>query len=183
MANALSLLRLFMAPPFGLLMSRPDAQSALYAALLFCAAVATDLFDGVVARRRGTASRLGGALDHAADFLFVSVGLAAMAWRGAILWVLPALVVLAFAQYVIDSLWVDGGRELRMSFIGRCNGILYFVPVGGDIAVRLGLAGLAAPVEWVAWLLVGTTLVSMADRLCARPTRLQRARDSRDSER
>ena len=181
MANALSLLRLFMAPPFGLLMSRPDAQSALYAALLFCAAVASDLLDGVVARRRGTASRLGGALDHVADFLFVTVGLAAMAWRGAIPWVLPVLIVLAFAQYVIDSFWVDGGRELRMSFIGRCNGILYFVPVGGDIGVRLGLAGLGAPVEWVAWLLVGTTLVSMADRLLARRPRLRRARGSRDS--
>ena len=181
MANALSLSRLLLALPFGWLMLRTDAGSALWAAAIFCLAIVTDLLDGPLARRRGTVSKLGGALDHGADFVFVSAGLLALAWRGAIPWLLPSLVALAFAQYVIDSLWIDRRPELRMSAIGRYNGIFYFVPVGVDIGVRLGLAALATPNRWLAWGLVGTTLISMADRLLASPARLRKAPDSPDA--
>ncbi len=178
MANALSLSRLLLALPFGLLMLGSDAASALWAAALFCIAILTDLIDGPLARHQGTVSKLGGALDHGADFVFVTAGLSAMAWRGVIPWLLPLLIVLAFAQYVIDSLWIDRRRELRMSAIGRYNGILYFVPVGVDIGVRLGLAALASSNRWLGWLLVATTLISMGDRLLARPPRSRTAPDS-----
>jgi phosphatidylglycerophosphate synthase len=126
-------------------------------------------------------SKLGGALDHGSDFVFVSVGLLALAWRGAIPWLLPPLVAIAFAQYVIDSLWIDRRPELRMSAIGRYNGIFYFVPAGVDIGVRLGLAVLARPNRWLGWLLVATTLISIGDRLLARSSRLSGAPDSPDA--
>ena len=51
-----------------------------------------------------------------------------------------------------------------MSALGRWNGILYFVPLGGALLVALGLDFLAAPTRWVAWALVVATLVSIADR-------------------
>ncbi len=181
MANALSLCRVLLALPFGLLMLRTDPGSALWAAALFCIAILTDLIDGPLARRRGTVSKLGGALDHGSDFVFVSAGLLALAWRGAIPWLLPPLVALAFAQYVIDSLWIDRRPELRMSAIGRYNGIFYFVPSGVDIGVRLGLAVLARPNRWLGWLLVATTLISIGDRLLARSARLPGAPDSPDA--
>ena len=92
----------------------------------------------MIARRRGTASAAGGLFDHATDCLFVAAGLAGGAARGAFPWVLPALVVAAFAQYVADSYWLHRGRSLRGSRLGRWNGILYFAPLVGDILVRLG---------------------------------------------
>lgn len=171
MANALSLLRLLSALPFALLMASADPRAAAAAAGLFLLAIATDVADGRVARQRGTASPLGGVLDHTADFAFVSSGLAGAALRGALPALLPILVALAFAQYVVDSFVLHRRRQLRMSRLGRANGILYFAPLGGDILVRLGLGVLALPTFGVAWVLVLTTLVSMVDRLLALPLR------------
>jgi hypothetical protein len=79
-------------------------------------------------------------------------------------WLLPVLVALAFAQYVVDSYWLHRAGQLRMSALGRWNGVLYFVPLGGALLVALGLDWLAAPTRWVAWALVLATLVSIADR-------------------
>ncbi len=178
MAHALTLLRLILAVPFALAMARPDPAAALWAALLFGVAIATDLLDGIVARRRGTESALGRLFDHAADFLFVMAGLCAAALRGALPWLLPLVVALAFAQYLVDSFLLHRAPRLRMSRLGRANGILYFFPLGGDILARLGLAGLAAPALLVAWALVLTTLASMVDRLLALPRLHRRAPDS-----
>ncbi len=167
MANALTAVRLLLAVPFALLMAASDARSALWAAVLLAGAIATDLLDGVIARRRGTASSAGRLFDHTTDVLFVTGGLAAGAVRGAFPCALPVLVAAAFAQYAIDSYWLDRAGQLRASRLGRYNGILYFVPLGGDILVRLGLGFLRPPVTAIAWLLVASTVMSMAERLIA----------------
>jgi phosphatidylglycerophosphate synthase len=167
MANALSLLRLLSALPFWLAMSEPGLGYALASALLLAFAIASDLADGPIARARGTASGLGRWLDHGADVLFVLAGLAGAATRDAIPTALPVLVALAFAQYAVDSLLVHGERQLRMSRLGRTNGILYFAPLVGDVLVRLGLGFLELPLLATGWALVATTLVSMADRALA----------------
>jgi phosphatidylglycerophosphate synthase len=167
MANLLSLLRLLLVVPFAALVALGGSWNAVLAATLFCVAIATDLADGRIARARGTESALGRALDHGADFLFVNGGLMAAASREALTWLLPALVAFAFAQYVVDSFLLHRARELRMSALGRWNGILYFVPLGGAILVELGLDFLAEPTRWVAWALVASTVASIADRALA----------------
>jgi CDP-diacylglycerol---glycerol-3-phosphate 3-phosphatidyltransferase len=167
MANALTAVRLLLALPFALLMASPDARSALWAAALLAGAIATDLLDGAIARRRGTASSAGRLFDHTTDVLFVAGGLVGGALRGAFPWVLPILVAAAFAQYAVDSYWLDRARQLRASRLGRYNGILYFVPLGGDILVRLGWGALRSLVAAIAWLLVASTVLSMAERLVA----------------
>jgi len=165
MANLLTTFRLVLAFPFAVLMAAGGAFEATLAALALGAAIATDLLDGPVARRRGTASTAGGAFDHAADFLFVVGGLAGGAIRGVFAWILPVLVAAAFAQYVIDSYWIHRRRALRPSRLGRYNGILYFAPLGGDILARLGLTALRPLVTAVVWLLVASTVASMGQRL------------------
>ncbi len=167
MANLLSVLRLVAAVPFAAWVVAGGSTNGALATLLFCAAIASDLVDGPIARARATSSALGRALDHGADFTFVTTGLAASAVRGLVPWILPVLVAVAFAQYVIDSYWLHRARELRMSALGRWNGVLYFVPVGAVLAFDLGLA-LGEPVARVsAWLLVISTLASIADRALA----------------
>jgi CDP-diacylglycerol--glycerol-3-phosphate 3-phosphatidyltransferase len=167
MANALTAFRLVLAAPFVFLMASGDARHAGLAALTLAAAIATDLLDGPVARRRGTATGAGRAFDHAADVVFVTGGLAAGATRGAFPWVLPVLVAAAFVQYVVDSYWVDRHSTLRPSRLGRYNGILYFAPLGGDILVRLGMGALRPLLTVLAWLLVASTILSMASRLAS----------------
>ena len=43
--------------------------------------------------------------------------------------ILPALIPFAFGQYVVDSYVWHRQRQLRASFLGRWNGIFYFVPI------------------------------------------------------
>ena len=135
------------------------------AALLFLVAAITDLADGPLARHFGQASPFGGLFDHGIDALFVSVSLAALAWIDLINVWLPALVALAFMQYMFDSR-VLAGLSLRTSAIGRNNGIAYYVMVGIPV-IREALS-LSWPADgWVAalaWLLVITTGLSMTDR-------------------
>ena len=179
MANALSVLRLLSALPFALAMAYPTPPAAAAAAGLLLLAIATDLLDGPIARSRGTSSALGGVLDHTADFVFVSAGLGAMALREAVPFVLPLLIVLAFSQYVVDSFVLHREKQLRMSRLGRSNGVLYFVPLVGDVLARLWFPALGLAVQGVAWLLALTTLISMLDRLLALPRARRTAPDSR----
>jgi phosphatidylglycerophosphate synthase len=180
-ANALTAVRLLLAVPFAALMARPDAWSAALAGLALAAAVATDVLDGMIARRRGTVTPSSGLFDHTVDCLFVTAGLAAAAGRDAVPWMLPVLVALAFAQYVADSYWVQGGRALRASALGRWNGMLYFVPLVGDVLARLGVAACRPIVTALAWILVVSTIVSMGDRLIAFRRAWRTARGSRDA--
>jgi CDP-diacylglycerol--glycerol-3-phosphate 3-phosphatidyltransferase len=135
------------------------------AAGCFVFAVATDLLDGPLARRRDEASALGGLLDHGSDALFVSSSLMALAMLERVPVILPVLVVAAFLQYVFDS-HALAGRSLRTSQLGRWNGIGYYVLVGIVIiseALELGWP----PGAWITaigWALVLATVASMADR-------------------
>lgn len=137
----------------------------LLAAVLFTLAVISDFLDGPLARRYSQASAFGGLLDHATDALFVSACLAALAWSGYVNPLLPGLVLLAFSQYMLDSKALSG-QTLRTNWLGRNNGIGYYVLVGIPV-VRNALA-LSWPsdsvVELLAWLLLATTAVSMLER-------------------
>src|SRR5437763_3874129 len=88
---------------------------------------------------------------------------------GGIMPFLPALIPFAVAQYVVDSYVWHRQRQLRASFLGRWNGILYFVPIVLVAASRLPFpAGFASLLRLaagaLAYLLVASTVVSMLDR-------------------
>lgn len=161
-SNAVTGLRLVCVPIFCFAIGRGAWPLAC---ALFWLAVSTDLVDGRIARARGEATRFGGLLDHATDALFVTTGLAALTPGGVVPVVLPALVAIAFVQYVLDSRWL-AGEPLRASGLGRWNGMLYFVPLG--IVTTREAAGLVLPgdglVTGIAWALVATTALSIADR-------------------
>ena len=144
------------------------------AAAVFVAAVVSDLADGPLARRRGTTSALGGVLDHTADAVFVAVTLWALAYaeaqRGVDLvpGILPLFIVLAFAQYLLDSRALRG-QPLRGSWLGRANGIAYFV-LAGTVIGREALAWhwiWGEAIYYAGLAVVVSTLASMALRLRA----------------
>ena len=162
-ANALTALRLLAAPALFLCLREELARAAL---ALFVLAVVTDVLDGWVARRYGESSAWGGLFDHASDAGFVTAGLAALAFTGKVSPLLPWLIAGAFLQYALDSRALVG-QPLRTSWLGRTNGIAYFVLLG--IPVVQGGLGLGWPpatlVHFLGWLLVVSTAVSMGDRL------------------
>lgn len=103
MAHLLTGLRLLAVAPAAWAFSRPDRSSAWLLVVLVAIAIATDLLDGVVARRSGAASARGMLFDHTTDFLFVTGGLAGASVAGLVPTLLPVLIVVAFSQYVLDS--------------------------------------------------------------------------------
>jgi phosphatidylglycerophosphate synthase len=169
MANALTAVRLALILPIAAAFARPELLAPGIVALLLCVAIATDVLDGRVARLAGTASAKGQLFDHGTDCLFVTGGLTGAAVSGLLTPLLPALVPIAFGQYVVDSYVWRRQRQLRASFLGRWNGILYFVPLVLIGASRLPFpAGFASFLRMAAgalgYLLVASTAASMIDR-------------------
>ena len=163
LSNGLTSLRLLAAPFFYCALV---GEAWKIACLLFWLGVATDWVDGRVARARGESSAFGGLFDHVSDATFVSLGLAALAMAGRVPILLPAVVVVAFGQYVLDSRAL-AGRHLRASALGRWNGILYFVPLGVVVTQQALSLQLASDevVLGLGWALVVSTCVSMSDRI------------------
>jgi len=90
LANALTALRIVLAPVFLVLYVRGQAHRALAA---FAAAAATDVLDGLVARALRQHTRLGAFLDPIADKFLAACALVALAVAGRLPVWLPALVV------------------------------------------------------------------------------------------
>lgn len=170
-ANVISLARLA-ATPFSLA-AVLDGNWRL-AGLIFAGAVASDFLDGIIARWRNTVSNLGGVLDHTADAAFVAVTLWGMAYlevgtgTDVVPGILPWLIVLAFLQYLFDSKALSG-QPLRASWLGRTNGIAYYVVAGTVIGRNaLGLDWLPdEAIYWATLAVLVSTLASMFDRLRA----------------
>ena len=172
MANLLTAVRLALSIPVALGFAFSGFLSGWVILLLILSACLTDFFDGKIARAKNTASARGQLFDHSSDFIFVTSGLAGCAFSGLINPYLPVLILIAFSQYVIDSYYLYKQKELRMSFLGRWNGILYFGPLlflafskielGEDFKEFMELVG-----SIMAWILSGSTLLSIIDRSLA----------------
>ncbi len=172
MANLLTGLRLLLAFPAAAALAVEDLLPPAALACMLLAAIASDYFDGKIARARGTASARGQLFDHATDCLFVTACLAGAAMSGLAPWLLPPLVAGSFLQYVLDSRYLHRRKSLRMSFLGRWNGILYFVPLVLIAAGRLFDASafqnlLYQSATMLSWLLVLSTVASIVDRVLA----------------
>jgi cardiolipin synthase len=90
LANALTGLRIALAPVFLILYVHGDRVRALAA---FAAAAATDVLDGLVARALRQSTRLGAFLDPIADKFLAACALFALAASGQLPMWLPVLVV------------------------------------------------------------------------------------------
>ena len=172
MANLLTALRLLLAVPVAWAFGQPRLIPAWLLLLLIVIAIATDYFDGIVARYTNSASARGQLFDHTTDFIFVTSALAGAAVVGQVTAVLPGLIGLAFFQYVLDSRFLYREKQLRMSFLGRWNGIFYFVPLVMIAIARLDFMGIAADLVFmmaivISYMLFLSTLASIVDRAMA----------------
>ena len=172
MANLLTCLRLLLAFPAAALIAVESLLPPIALAGILLAAIASDYLDGKAARARGTASAQGQLFDHATDCLFVTACLTGAAAAGLAPWLLPPLVAAAFLQYVLDSRYLHRRKFLRMSFLGRWNGISYFIPPLLIAAARLPDSGAMRELLYqgaagLCWLLVLSTIASIIDRACA----------------
>jgi cardiolipin synthase len=127
--NALSALRLAGVPFFLWLALGPRTSTAdAWAVVLLFGAGATDWLDGKIARALNQQSRLGELLDPAADRLYITATLIALAIRGIIPWWLVALLVareLVLAATLL-RLRAGGYGPLQVSFAGKAATMCLF---------------------------------------------------------
>ena len=168
-AHLLTSFRLLLVVPVSLGLARPDVLPEGWWLVCITVGISTDYFDGIIARLTETASPKGRLFDHSTDFLFVTGGLGGAALAGNVPIALPILIVCAFAQYVLDSFWMHREKKLRMSTLGRWNGILYFVPLVLISASRLNVTANSSHL-WstvillVCYGLILSTMASIIDR-------------------
>ena len=162
LANSLSIFRLVVAPVLAWMIL---SNRWLAASLLLILAILSDIFDGRIARRKNQDSAFGGLLDHSCDAFLVAVLLFVLSKTHGIPLFLPLLVLGSFLQYVLDSKALSG-HKLRTSFLGRSNGIAYYVLASICIfteGLGINLSGNLFIV--FAWVLISSTIVSMSERL------------------
>jgi len=117
--SAVTFLRLIALP---LLILTITDRLFFLADVLFIIAIASDLFDGYLARRLGVASRLGTAFDVSTDFWFIGGMFLYFGWTGVYpIWVF-ILMVLMFAQFALTSLFI---RIIYDPFGKYLGGLLY----------------------------------------------------------
>ena len=162
LANSLSIFRLVVAPVLAWMIL---SNRWLTASFLLILAILSDIFDGRIARRKKQDSAFGGLLDHSCDAFLVAVLLFVLSKTHGIPLFLPLLVLGSFLQYVLDSKALSG-HKLRTSFLGRSNGIAYYVLASICIfteGLEINLSGNLFIV--FAWVLISSTIVSMSERL------------------
>jgi len=169
--NALTVARALLVIPVIGLIAIGDAGVAL---AVFLVAAATDALDGPLARRRGTTTALGAALDPLADKVLVVGTLAALALRGiAPMW---AVLLILGRELVAVELRARSSRELRASLDGKAKTVLQVTATLGLLAsaawpsAGLGPAANALVVAAAALtLLSGVRLVLRARQTTAHP--------------
>jgi CDP-diacylglycerol---glycerol-3-phosphate 3-phosphatidyltransferase len=118
-----------------------------WATLLFAVAMATDWFDGRIARRRGHTSPLGSLLDPIADKILVLAVLVVLVDRGVIPgWMVAAIVAREFLVSGLRLAAIERGVVMHARDLGKLK--------TWSQAVAAGVAGIAAGGAWsddVAW--------------------------------
>lgn len=172
-AHALTAGRVLLTPVFvALVLAAPGAAVLGWlAVLIFAAIAASDVIDGRLARRWGSASSRGRTFDHLADISFILAALGAYARLSLVPWWVPAAIATAFVFYVVDSWSRPAVRSgLIGSRVGHLGGICNYVLIG--ILVCNNSAGIEALSEetlrFVFYLVPVYSALAVATRLATR---------------
>ena len=168
LANALSLLRIALAPAVVFSLRDDGAQAGAVTLVLLGLAGATDILDGVVARRLRQASRLGRVLDPVADKIFIaSVCAALVAWQSFPAWLLLLQVgrdaaILAAGTFLLRRRQVMGASPTGKAATWAMSlTILAYALVPGEPPMAGWLQGVAAGLLLLSSVGYGRRLVTL----------------------
>lgn len=133
LANIITVLRLMLVPfAFAVLV---DGRNDVLSFLLFAIAASTDWLDGQIARRTGTVTEIGKAIDPLVDRLLIAAGVLGLYIGGRIpLWIV--LFLLARDLYLLSgSAYLAKRRVVRIPviFIGKVTTMLLLAGFSGMI--------------------------------------------------
>jgi cardiolipin synthase len=158
--NALTLMRILLVPVFALAFALPGETARLVSFALFCVAGASDILDGLAARKLRARSEFGRMLDPIADKILVAAALMMLVARRDITGfeLMPALVILA------REILVSGLREflatvsvsVPVTRVAKMKTVLQMIAIGamilGPLADKFvpGAINLAYALLWIA---------------------------------
>ncbi len=160
--NLITLLRIFLVPPFLYSLLNGYYLTAL---ALFFVAGASDGLDGFLAKRYDWGSRFGSILDPIADKLLMVAAFLTLTWMGRIpLWLTIVVLgrdVLIVAGAVAYHFWI-GQYQLAPASLSKFNTMAQIVLV---LAVIISAANGSPPLgglvtQWLIYLTFATTVVS-----------------------
>jgi len=161
--NALTLCRLLLAIPLGILILRGDYANALWVGFL---AGVTDALDGFLARRLQAFSRLGAALDPIADKLLIMVAVFSFAQVELIPWYVAIAIVardLVIVCGAISYHILIGPFEFAATQLSKIN---MAVQIGFCFLVLCGQVFRGIPgelIEWATLLTLASAIISGLD--------------------
>lgn len=124
-ANMITILRLLLTPVFFTVLVIGEGKYDVVAFFLFVVAASTDFLDGMVARRTGTVTTLGKAMDPLVDRLLIAFGVLGLYLLDRLpLWVVVILVLRDV--YLLYGAWVleRHGRRMPVLYIGKATTVV-----------------------------------------------------------
>ena len=156
--NAITIGRLAGLPVLLAVLIAAEGPTSGLAAAIFAVLAASDVVDGLLARRLGAESRFGRIADPLADRLLVLVALAGLllldriaAWGPAVLIARELIVIGGFAALLRH------GIEMRVDLAGKASSALTMVGAGGAIWLD------EAWVDGIFWAAVAVALATLAN--------------------
>ena len=156
-ADQLTVARAISVPIVVALFAIPFANHDLWATGVFCAAMATDWFDGRIARRSGRTSSFGSLLDPVADKLLVMATLIVLLDQDVFpAWMVAAIVARELLISGLRQAAIERGVVIAARDLGKLK---TWVQTAAAIIAGLQAAGAwDADVAW--WVLLAATLLT-----------------------
>lgn len=161
--NALTLGRIFLVPVVVVvLLTKQMRNWAFWGTSLFLAAALTDLFDGILARRRKQVTTLGRLLDPIADKLLISSALVSLVQLGiAPAWMAVVVIGRELAVSGLRSIAASEGFSIDVSTLGKGKMVAEVAAVTGLILGHVYGGWIDYGARALLWAVVIFALVSM----------------------
>lgn len=157
--NALTVLRLAMVPVFAVLLLREGGQDDMgrwLAASLFVLAIATDWYDGMIARRTGQVTEFGKLADPLADKALTGMALIGLSVLGSLPWWVTVVILARELGVTLLRVWVIRHGVIAASRGGKLKTVAQSLAI---FLYILPLSGLLASARW--WVMAAALLLTV----------------------
>ena len=157
--NALTVLRLAVVPVFAVLLlddSGQDEAHRYWATLVFVAAILTDRYDGLIARRTGQVTEFGKLADPIADKALTGTALIGLSVLGLLPWWVTGVILVREVGVTLLRFWVIRHGVIAASRGGKLKTVLQALAIGFYL---LPLTGLLASGRW--WLMAAAVVLTV----------------------
>jgi CDP-diacylglycerol---glycerol-3-phosphate 3-phosphatidyltransferase len=154
--NALTVLRLAVVPVFAVLLLSDgglDPARRYWATLFFALAIATDRYDGLIARRTGQVTEFGKLADPIADKALTGMALIGLSLLGILPWWVTIPILVREVGVTVLRFWVIRHGVIAASRGGKIK------TVAQAVAIGLYILPLTGPLASIRWWVMGFAFV------------------------